>query len=286
MGAWLEIAAKVLAYGAVLLTFGCAVTRLLLLPRVVPQGTAQADDAVRRLAATQVAAAGVLLLALALRAFGHTVAAFELPDALSIENLRIIALESRWGEGWRQQVLASMLLLGCALWTWLDRGAIAAVATGAVAAAVCVELARTGHAATLPWGWLLHGTHMAAAGAWAGAIAGVLALSTASTRSLRPALLEAFAPVAMVSVALVALTGAIAGWHYVGAVSNLVTTRYGITLLVKLSAVLDMLVLGGLNWKRLRAGGPAAVPPTVWAELGAAIGVVLVTGLLTETEHP
>lgn len=286
MGEWLEIAAKVLAYVAVLLTLGCAVTRLLLLPRVASPGSASWDDAVTRVAGTQVAGASVLLLALLLRAFGHTVSAFELPDALSLENLRIIALESRWGEVWRQQVLASTLLLGGCLWTRFERRTVAAVSVVVLSAAVCVELARMGHAATLPWGWLLHGAHMAAAGAWAGAIAGMLVLSSPSTRTLRPALLAAFAPVAMVSVAFVVVTGSVAAWHYVGAWSNLVTTRYGITLLIKVGAVADMLVLGGLNWKRLRSHGTRAVPPTVWAELVVAIGVVLVTGLLTETEHP
>lgn len=286
MGEWLEIAAKVLAYGAVLLTLGCAVVRLALLPRLASPGTPQRDDVVQRVAGTQVAASGILLIALLLRAFGHTVSAFELPDALSLENLRIIALESRWGEAWRQQMLASVLLFGCALWTWFERRIIAAVSVVVLGVAVCVELARMGHAATLPWGWLLHGAHMAAAGAWAGAIAGVLVLSTPTTRPLRPALLEAFAPVAMASVAVVVLTGALAGWHYLSAWSNLVTTRYGIMLLIKVGAVADMLVLGALNWKRLRSQGVSAVPSTVWAELLTAIGVVLITGVLTETEHP
>ena len=56
--------------------------------------------------------------------------------------------------------------------------------------------------------------------------------------------------------------------------------------LERLGAVVDMLVLGGLNWKRLRTQGTKAVPPTVWAELVVAVGVLVVTGLLTETEHP
>jgi putative copper export protein len=286
MGDWLEIAAKVLAYGAVLLTFGCAVTRLVLLPRVASPGTAAWDAATRRVAGVQVAGASVLLIALLFRAFGHTVSAFELPDALSLENLRVIALESRWGEAWRQQVLASVLLFGCCLWTWLERRTVAAGSVAVLSIAVCVELARMGHAATLPWGWLLHGAHMAAAGAWAGAIAAMLLLSSPATRTLRPALLEAFAPVAMVSVAVVAVTGSVAAWHYIGAWSNLVSTRYGITLVIKVAMVADMLVLGGLNWKRLRSQGVSAVPATVWAELLTAIGVVLITAVLTETEHP
>ena len=286
MGDWLEIAAKVLAYGAVLLTFGCAVTRLVLLPRVALRGTVAWNDAATRVAGTQVAGASVLLLALLLRAFGHTVSVFELPDALSLENLRIIALESRWGDAWRQQLLAATLLFGCALWTWFERRTLAAASVAVLSTAVCVELARMGHAATLPWGWLLHAAHMAAAGAWAGAIAAVLLLSAPSTRALRPALLEAFAPVAMISVAVVAVTGSVAAWHYIGAWSNLVSTRYGITLLIKVAMVADMVVLGGLNWKRLRSQGVSAVPATVWAELLTAIGVVLITAVLTETEHP
>lgn len=286
MGEWIEIGAKDVAYAGVLLTFGCAVAELVLLPRTA-SSEPQVLAASSRLRSVQLVGAGALLGALLLRAFGHTVAAFDLPDALQFENLRIIALESRWGEAWRQQMVAAALLFGGTIWARLDPGRFPALAVAALALLVSVELTRTGHAASQPWGWLLHGTHLAAAGAWAGTLASVLLLSTPTTSALRPALLRAFAPVAMLSVAVLAGTGLVATWRYLGPWSNLWMTTYGLTLLVKVAVVADMLVLGAVNWRRLHAGdSSAAVPPTAWIEIAMAVVVVMATGLLSETEHP
>ena len=56
-------------------------------------------------------AALVVLLATALRAWTHTVAAFGFADAQSWEAIRIIAFESRWGSGWVLQLAAATVLL-------------------------------------------------------------------------------------------------------------------------------------------------------------------------------
>ncbi|MGE3957235.1 MAG: copper resistance D family protein [Vicinamibacterales bacterium] len=287
MGVWIEVGAKVLAYGATLLVIGAAVTRLWLLPRVAAADSSARRAAEAALASLQVGAALVLLAALLVRAFGHTVAAFDLPDALQPDNLRLIAFESQWGGSWKRQVLAAGLLLLASIWLRLERSRMAALMAGAMALVTAEALTLTGHAASYPYGSLVHGFHIVAAGAWAGTIAAVLALTAPAVRHLRSPLLHAFAPVAMGAVAIVLASGLFATWRYLGALSNLWTTTYGIALLIKVVFVGDMLVLGAINWRRLRAGGGGeAVPVTAWIEVAVASTVVLITAFLTETEHP
>jgi len=115
--------------------------------------------------------------------------------------------------------------------------------------------------------------HVLAAGMWAG---GIMALA-----SLRPpdgwgsaqarALIERFAPVALLAFAVTALTGVLQASEQLRDVSDLWTTTYGLVLVVKCAGVLAMLGLS-LGW---RAGRPVAR-----LEAAAAILVVGATALL------
>lgn len=92
----------------------------------------------------------------------------------------------------------------------------------------------------------------------------------------------------MLSVVVVVVSGSIAAWHYVGEWSNLVTTRYGITLRLGERGRRH----AGARWPELEAAalrrGARSVPPTVWGLNSRARGWCLgaITGVLTETEHP
>jgi putative copper export protein len=115
--------------------------------------------------------------------------------------------------------------------------------------------------------------HVLAAGMWAG---GIMALA-----SLRPpdgwgsaqarALIERFAPVALLAFAVTALTGVLQASEQLRDVSDLLTTTYGLVLVVKCAGVLSMLGLS-LAW---RAGRPVAR-----LDAAAAILVVGATALL------
>ena len=68
------------------------------------------------------------------------------------------------------------------------------------------------------------------------------------------------------------------------------TTTYGRLLLLKLILVGAAAMCGFLNWRRLRAlaqnDAGAAHPVLVTVEIALAVTIVLVTAVLTETEHP
>ena len=145
---------------------------------------------------------------------------------------------------------------------------------------------RLGHAAGETDRLIVHGAHMLAGGLWLGTLLSTVVVPSAAVRELRPALLKAFAPLAMIGFATLAATGAFAAWTYLGALSNLWTTTYGRLLGFKLLLVLDALTLGGLNWWRMHRLGLPPLTGAAIAEAVVAVGIVIVTGWLTETEHP
>jgi putative copper export protein len=104
-------------------------------------------------------------------------------------------------------------------------------------------------------------------------------------------LVNAFSRLALLSVALVLLTGAINAWMNVGSFGNLLGSAYGRTLLLKLTVVAGALTLGFYNWRKVRPAlaerpdpGALRIPATVEAALG--IGVLLVTAFLVSTPTP
>jgi copper resistance protein D len=125
--------------------------------------------------------------------------------------------------------------------------------------------ALTGHA-NAGEGWLRASTlgadvlHVWSAGTWMGGLAGVLFLDlklregneggAAGRARLLPALVPAFSPFAVASVAVLVVTGVFASWIHLPEVSALFTERYGRTLILKLLAVGGVLALGWLNWRR------------------------------------
>lgn len=291
MAEWFEIAAKVLAYGAAMVVVGVIGARWLLARMTDPAfGVAESGE---RLDAVFLSASIVFLTAVLFRAWTHTATAFGIGDAFSVENLHLIALESAWGAGWQQQAAAAVLLVAAGVY----QRRVAAPSARAVAATVavisCFALARTGHAASESFGWALHGTHVLAAGLWVGTLVCVLLVTRERSASpdvqfalARVHLLRAFAPLAAFSVALLAVAGCVAAWIYLGGVANLWHNEYGRVLAVKLTLVVGMGLLGGVNWFRLHRRGDQRPPRTVVLEAGLALLVVVATSVLTETAHP
>lgn len=323
----LEAIPKALVYGAVILSIGVVAARQLFANRVaatLPQlpldrsasvsfsdslsapasGSGTGDHRhqlfERDLARLSLAAAVLLLVGLLLRAWGHTAVSFGLAESFTGENLRTIAWESQWGEAWKLQMAGAASLLVCA-WAIGQTGAIGWTLTAVAAVAMCVLLTLIGHAGGEPPKMLLHASHIFGGGLWIGTL---MAMAIATRGELRDALLRAFAPFAFAGSALLALTGAIAAWLYVGTMTNLATTPYGWALILKLVFVADVATFGFLNWRRFHSSAGTSVSrqgrPTiasvvasrtnpdifVFIEVVMAVAVIVVTAILTELEHP
>jgi len=292
MSSWMvafEALPKVAFSVAVALALGTVMARWLL----VRQEAGRRNPASQALLTAVARVAGIVaVVALAARLVGHAVAVFGAAEALVIENLRVVGFASRWGAAWRLQALAAVMLAVTAIgvrrgsaWQWR------AFTIGALGCCAAVPL--VGHAAGSPVRYALHAAHVAASGAWLGTLAVITLWHVRSSRSAAAgvatpdigALVRRFSPVALVAAAVVLSSGTIAAILYVGGLGPLVSTTYGRVLLVKLSCVTAVLGCGALNWRRSRRGA-APSRGLMALECALALLTLLVTGVLTETEHP
>ena len=143
---------------------------------------------------------------------------------------------------------------------------------------------------------LADGIHVLAASSWLGTLAVVLlaglAVSAAHSAEVRAPfvrdLINAFSPLALVSSGIAAGTGTFAAWLHVGTVPNLWSTRYGITLLVKLGILGVVALTGFYNWRfvKPRLGTDDAtlhLRRSARVEITVAVIVLLVTAVLVAT---
>jgi copper transport protein len=143
-----------------------------------------------------------------------------------------------------------------------------------------VALSTSGHAAAVSLGVPVDALHLLAAGLWAG---GILALAT-----LRPpggwrgpdgrALLEGFSSVAIPAFLLTMATGTLRGFQELSGLGDLLATPYGQVLGLKVLAVLAMVPLSILAWRRV-IGTPRL-------EAGVAILVIGAAALLAAFPLP
>ena len=189
--------------------------------------------------------------------------------------------------------LAAYLGAGPAGWTRLGRVA-AEVAALLVAlrwprlaalplGAALVALAAAGHAAAVqpvPLGVAVTALHLASAGLWAG---GIMALAVQRppggwrTRESRR-LLARFSPVALAAFPVTAVTGVLQGTEELSRLGDLVASAYGQVLGLKSLAVLLMVPLSLLAWRRVR--------PVPRVEAALALVVVAASALLAAFPLP
>ena len=234
------------------------------------------------------AATFILLGATAWRLYAQAYSVFGLDETVTWEYIRIIAFETTWGRGWIGQFGAAglaILLLVLALVTGRAHRILVAVA--AVAAAATIPM--TGHALSSPAGaWLsvvVQVLHVAGVGLWIGTLFMVMAsLRQASSRTFIAAV-RAFSPLAFVAVTTIAITGSITALMYLESFSELWSTAYGGTLVIKVVLFGAAGALGAYNWRRLRSVSDQPVQTgflnrTAGAELLVAWLILAVTAVL------
>lgn len=275
----LEVWAKLPGYLALLGGTGAAVALGLARDR---RAAALAPD-LARLARV----AGLLgVIAIVLRALAHAVAIDGPAGAVSIDTLRLVVIDSRWGGSWRWHA-ATAVAVALASRRALPVRGLAFYALALTAAILVAPL--LGHGAGSLWRGALHSLHLAVTGAWLGTVV-VLTLASGRAPSVAradalAAVISRFSPWALACAAAAGASGAVLAWAYVGGVDGLVGTFYGRLLLAKLAAVAAIGACGFLNWRRVgRREAPNLV--LIRAEAALAVLTIAVTALLTETEHP
>lgn len=243
------------------------------------------DSALRR---WSFACGVALLVAVLLRAVVQTIAAFGV-EGLTVESLRAVAVESRWGGRWQWQLGAAVLvsIAHAALLRWRAVTPIAGLAS----VGFVWTLPLTGHAFGHAWAWIAQSLHGMGAGLWIGTLA-LLAVArrapprTDETEDLSRRRLVDFAPFATTGAATLALTGAFLAWRQLPTFDALWAAPWGRTLLLKVGLVGIALGLGALNHRRLRREDSAPVTGSIRAELLVALLVLAATGWLSSSSPP
>ena len=241
--------------------------------------------------------AAILLVGTAARLYAQTWSVFGLDEPVTLELVRVVGIDSRWGGRWQPQAgFALLATAAVAVSAWRPRAGwwIAAPA----AAGAWVTLPLTGHAMSLDTRvpWLAQVVHGIGAGVWVGALAALVAVATGLVRRegghRRVAeLVGRFSPMAMGAVGAIAVSGVVTAWLYLGAVADLRTTGYGRVLLFKVVLFLATGAVGAYNWRRLtpRLGdepGTRALLRSARLELALAAGVLLLTAVLVHLAMP
>lgn len=128
--------------------------------------------------------------------------------------------------------------------------------------------------------------HELATGFWIGGLPFLLlALYINRDRATQWYLTRRFSQLALASVVVLVFSGVCMSLSYVGSIDALVGTSYGLMLLAKITMLLAMLALGGVNFLMLRRHGPDQVIPRlrrlVEAEVGIGITIILSAASMT-----
>lgn len=231
--------------------------------------------------------AGLLgVVAIVLRALAHAVTIDGPAGAVSLDTLRLVVIDSRWGGSWQWHAATAVAVALASCRAGAARGLLLYAVTLAAAILVAPFL---GHGAGTLWRSVLHSLHLAVTGAWLGTVV-VLALATGRAPSAvrvhaLSAVIGRFSPWALVCAAAAGVSGVVLAWLYLGGVAALLETAYGWLLLGKLVLVAAIGGCGFVNWQRIRAGLAPRVP-VIQAEAVVAVLAIAVTAWLTETEHP
>jgi copper transport protein len=218
-----------------------------------------------------------------------------LGDAFTVDVVTSVA-DTRFGHSSLARAGLAVALAALALIAGRRGGRAgdpAAAAGLALVAAVVFTPGLSGHASTVGAGSILaDAAHVQAAAVWAGGLAFVvlaLVLEREQRWQLAASAVPRFSTMAMASVAVLLLAGAINGYLQVRAWRGLWDTEYGVLLLIKIGLVLPLLALGAYNNRyavpRLRARIASAIERRRFlrfagAELAFMLAIVGVTSAL------
>jgi putative copper export protein len=289
----IKSATRAAVYGASALVVGAAVFQTLVLARASAMSADERAYARTRARTIGYCAAWVLLLSHLARLYIQVIDSF-LVAVPTTEMLGQLFFSTRaWGRGILAQLVISASLVGVLMATRRARGARPWLMTGtALLAAVCVPL--TGHAIghAGPIAVAAQSTHVLAVGSWLGTLT-VLWLTCRRLPSVAglAGAIRAFSPVALTSAAVLALAGIATYFLHVGNLSHLLSTQYGVVLLLKIAVFMSAAGAGYLNWRHVTprlelTGHRETFTRSAALEIGLAVVAVLLTTVLTNLEQP
>ncbi|HUE26500.1 MAG TPA: copper resistance protein CopC [Solirubrobacteraceae bacterium] len=294
--AWLEFVGVILAGGT--LTFRA----LVLAPAARASREADAPDA--RLAIW----AGVIGATVALHAglFGFLVGAYPIVGGGGLVNfthalILPIRTGTHLGQAWTLMTFAWLAVLALLVGAWVTprRREPLLMIAGLLSLGIAFGISWASHPASRGTLALVADfAHLVAAALWLGALVALVILAGVVRplpRAAREAVVRAsllrFSRLAVPTVVVLALGGLYVALRELPAVSSLVTSGYGITLLAKSAVAVGALMIGAYHHRsvvpRIVAGAPVAtIRRTLTIEVGLLFAAVALAAVLSQTAPP
>ncbi len=290
-----QAVARALVLGGSMVVIGATLFLLRIAPLFAGNST-QAQQVARRTRRLLRVACLVLAIAALWRLVQQSAAFADVPSAWP-SMVVLVLTQMAWGTGWGVQVTGLLLAVLASGMATRRRWAIVPLGIGALLLATSPAL--MGHAIgasrLTPQAVVADTVHVLAAGGWLGTllVIAVAALPFASSAApgMGIAILDRFSPIALVSAALVAVTGVFASWLHLETLDALWSSTYGRTLLIKLGILAGVAAIGAYNWRvatpALQASGDTrAIRRSALVELTLAALLVAVTAVLVATSLP
>lgn len=269
-----------------------------------PDASALRDAVNRRLMNWIDVLALVAIVVTVARLAAQHAAVFGVDVAPTAESLSTLLIRASWGRTWwlafGTATAVSWIaprLRGNASVTW---GAFGVFTLG-----FALSQPWSGHAAASEQPAMAIATqlvHVLGAGGWVGGLALLTFVAIPAARSLTDegnsapderiaSLVRAFSPTALVSAALLGVSGTLTAWENLGGLAPLWQSSYGRTLLLKLALLAIVAGTGAYNWRRVlpalgQPSSSSALRRSSVVELSAATLVLLVTAILVATPMP
>jgi putative copper export protein len=284
-------ASRAAAYAASAVVVGAAIFDGGVLRQVSLLPAAERDAvraSARRLA---LVAAVALLAAYAARLYIQVIDSYLVAVPTPLMLRQLIFLTRAWGLGMLGQLVTSSILV--ALFVYLRRSPAPSRLVWIAAPLAAMTVPMTGHALSHggPGAYVVQSAHVFAGGAWLGTLS-VLWLACRRTDGPRlVSVITAFSPVALASAVMIAVAGIATLLVHVGRPSDVLVTRYGQVLVVKMTLFAAAAGVGYVNWRHvtpnLARGGPRSQFTRAAAlELTLGIVAILATALLTSLPQP
>jgi putative copper export protein len=288
--------ARTFSFVGLLVLIGVTAFRMLILPRARELDVDIRERVKRRAAALGLAASVLVIVS----AFGRIFLESEMMSAMpgmQTMSMTDMTMHTRWGLALRLEIGSAVAaLVSFALARRRLRAAWLVASISAIVLAVTPALA--GHAAASPrLPSLMIASdflHVLGGASWLGSLLTVmvvcvplsLTLNGVERWSFIASMVNSFSPVALISAAVVVVSGGIASWVHLEHLSALWQTAYGQVLLLKLFLVAIALMIGAYNFRRLQPQlmnelGSARLRRSAAVELSVGFLILLVTGFLT-----
>jgi copper transport protein len=293
--AWLEFLAVALAGGML------TVRAIVWAPAARALGPDQAPDAKLALSIAAISAVAGLHAGL----FGFLVGAYPIVGGglSSFINALIAPIRTgtHLGQAWTVMTFCWLVVLALLVAAWVtphEREPLLAGA-GVLALAIAFDLSWASHPASRGTvALIVASVHLVAAALWAGGVAATVVLAVSArglTSAAREAMMRAcvlrFSRLALPTVAVVGIAGIYLAVRELPGPSDLVTSGYGVTLLLKTAVALAALSLGAYHRRfvmpRLAAGqAVASIRRTLMVELGFLGAVLILAAVLSQAAPP